>query len=166
MDRRSINECRTAANGSRFPLDWGRDDWTRSCRGSRRTFDERKPCAGDGAGVAVVRPARISWNNSRGMKWRRPNQEADVAPVTNLSLLEIRSQHIDGAIRRELRNPAARIPDSHPMNTDEVFGTHNGLSKPQPSGQRRSGLEARTDGFILPARLLATSGRTRFAAVC
>jgi hypothetical protein len=71
------------------------------------------------------------------MKRRRPNQEADVAPATNLSLLEIRSQHIDGAIRRELRNPAAGIPDSHPMSMDEVFGTHNDLSKPQPSGERR-----------------------------
>ena len=57
------------------------------------------------------------------MKWRRPNQEADVAPVTNLSLSKIRSEHIHGAIRRGSRDPAARIPDSHPINTDEVFGT-------------------------------------------
>ena len=135
---------------------------------SRRNFDERKPCAGD----APEWPRFGHWpeNLLEQFTWDETatslNQEADVAPATNLSLLEIRSQPIDGAIRRELRNPVARILDSHPVDTDEVLGTHNGLSKPQPSGQRRFRAEACTDGFILPARLLATSGRTRFAAVC
>jgi hypothetical protein len=49
------------------------------------------------------------------------------------------------------------LPDSHPIDTDEVFGADNGLSKPQPSGDRR--FRARSlHRRIYPSRAIVGDG--------